>query len=143
VIPAREAMRELTPGLAAVAAALAPRLIALAAGVDRVPGLSRDLLDGNPYLPPAPLPGPPALAVVGLALTPHPGRQGARALDPPGRQRARPRPAAWWGRSVHRARTRPSRRRAQRPRLAALARGSPRPRSPVWARAGVRILPIG
>jgi hypothetical protein len=139
-IPAREAMRELTPGLAAVAAALAPRLIALAAGVDRVPGLSRDLLDGNPYLPSAPLPGPPALAVVGLALT--------RTQDDKGRVRwtllggsERGPAAAWWaglftapGRAVAAA--------SAATRLAALA-GVAATTVAGLARAGVRILPIG
>jgi hypothetical protein len=139
-IPAREAMRELTPGLAAVAAALAPRLIALAAGVDRVPGLSRDLLDGNPYLPPAPLPGPPALAVVGLALT--------RTQDDKGRVRwtllggsERGPAAAWWA-GLFTAPGRAVAATSAATRLAALA-GVAATTVAGLARAGVRILPIG
>ncbi len=67
-IPARDELHELGPGLASVAAALAPRLDGLVDADPTHRGLSRDLVDGNPYLPPRGRRGP-LIAIVSLALS--------------------------------------------------------------------------
>jgi hypothetical protein len=70
-ITAREATHELEPGLAALAAALAPALAAVLDDDAHTRGLSRDLIAGNRYLPDVALPAARAalIAVVGVALS--------------------------------------------------------------------------
>jgi hypothetical protein len=115
-ITAREATHELEPGLAALAAALAPKLAAVLDDDAHTRGLSRDLIAGNRYLPDVALPAAslsaPLIAVVGVALS--------RTQDDKGRVRwtllgDRPRPAPFWA-GFHPARARPTSSTARRRR---------------------------
>lgn len=67
-IPAREQVHELGPGLADLAAALAPKLDGLVDADPAHRGLSRDLVADNSYLPPRGRRGP-LIAIVALALS--------------------------------------------------------------------------
>jgi hypothetical protein len=144
-ITAREQAHELGPGLAALAAHLAPKLVALARD-RRVAGWSRDLIEDNMYLPRR---GPrPTIAIVPLALS--------RTQDDKGRVRwtllggsdLGPGPAFWSG--FRRSPDQPDDDRAAAARLAPLIAAAldddallDRPTIARLRAAGVRVLPAG
>ncbi len=96
-ITAREATHELEPGLDALAAALAPRLLGLVDGDAHTRGLSRDLIDRNPYLPDVALPAGPLVAVIGLALSRTQDDKGRVRWTLLGSSDLGPGPAFWAG----------------------------------------------
>lgn len=149
-VTAREATHELEPGLAALAAALAPRLAAVLDDDAHTRGLSRDLIAGNRYLPDVALPAAslsaPLIAVVGVALSRTQDDKGRVRWTLLGASDLGPGPAFWAG--FHRGP-----RAADEldgataaARLAALVTpivDVPRPSVTALRRAGVRILPAG